>query len=79
MVLNIKPDITDPEVIKLLPFMIWHRSESLCGIDLFKHQHYCTDCLFGNNRSNCILRFSNNPHLELFIEQVKQQYPEYFI
>lgn len=79
MALNIKPDITDPKVIKLLPFIEWYHPEILCNVELFKSQHYCNDCSFGSNMYNCTLRFSGNPHLQLFIEQAKQQYPEYFI
>lgn len=79
MALNIKPDITDPKIIKLLPFIEWYNPEVLCSLKLLKYQHYCIDCPFGSNMFNCTLRFSNNSHLQLFIEQAKQQYPEYFI
>lgn len=79
MALNIKPDITDPKIIKLLPLIEWYNPDILCSMELFVYQGYCNTCPFGNTISNCTLRFSNNPHLQLFIEQAKQQYPEYFI
>lgn len=78
MALKTKLDINDPEVIPYLHKLDWNASVSLCTTELFISRDICQDCPFGT-LNNCLLNYYKNKHLHLFVQQAKQQYPEYFI
>lgn len=72
------PNLDDDCVKEDLPFFDLEGEYSLCGMELF-HMYNCIDCLYGTNPGQCILYYDQNPHLQLFVAQLKLAHPELFI
>lgn len=74
------PTVDHPAVQENLSlFQIDPTFESLCTSDGLFKKYRCENCPFGISPTNCTLDYRNNPHLSLFITQLRLTYPELFI
>ena len=51
---------------------------NLCGYDLYQ-KYKCENCPFGKSPIDCVFNKKRNPHLPLFITQLRLVHPELFI
>jgi hypothetical protein len=51
---------------------------NLCGYDLYQ-KYTCENCPFGKSPIDCVFNKERNPHLSLFLTQLRLAHPELFI
>lgn len=73
------PTVDHPAVQEnMYLFNIQPTATKLCTLQLYG-KYRCENCPFGTSTTNCALYYRNNPHLPLFVIQLRLAHPELFI